>query len=347
MQEKTQVKSLSKEERLGVRRTVHAMWLGGLKAPTISKQTGINLSTVSRWTAGFAMSRPDTPAPEKPRGPAPGKNAALDEKQSRQICRIITDKTPEQLKFGFALWDSDAVRELILRRFAVRLSGRSVRRYLAGWGFTPQRPERAARERDDAAVNRWLDTEYPRIKRAAKRAKAAIYWADETCAKASAHRPRGYAPSGCKPKFKTLANQGCKVNVISAISNSGKARFMLSHKAVNAQVFKTFLSRLMRSCPACVFLIVDNLRVHHAKVLQPWLEKKRMRLRLFYLPSYSPDLNPVEYLNQDMKRAFNRAPGARDKAQLGANVRKHMAKRVRQPKVIRNFVKHKKVIYAA
>lgn len=318
-----------------------------MKAPTIAKLCGLCRETVHQWVKAFARNPGAEPAPEKPRGPAPGAGAALDAWQCAQIRRLITDKTPEQMKFGFALWDSGAVRELVLRRFGVELGGRGVRRYLRSWGFTPQRPVRAARERDDAAVNRWLEVEYPRIKKAAKRAKAAIYWADETCAKASAHRPRGYAPKGCKPEFKAVANQGCKVNVIAAVSNTGKARFMLSDRAVNAQVFKTFLARLAGSCPAPVFLIVDNLRVHHAKVLQPWLEKNKKKLRLFFLPSYSPDLNPVEYLNQDMKQAFNKSPGAKDKAQLGGRVRNHLAKRTRQPKVIMNFFKHKKVRYAA
>jgi len=208
MQAKLNIKSLNKEQRHGIRLAAHSMWTGGLKAPAISKQTGVNLSTVSRWTSSFASAPGRQPAPEKPRGPKPGSNAALNAAQSADVRRTITDKTPDQLKFPFALWDSVAVRELVLRRFGIALGARALRRYLRRWGFTPQRPVRVARERDDAAVNRWLGVEYPAIKRKAKREKAVVYWADETGVSACEHRPRGYAPRGRKPVVRTLANNG-------------------------------------------------------------------------------------------------------------------------------------------
>jgi len=170
------IKSMSREQRLGFRQVALTMWNEGQRAPTIARRIGVNRSTVQRWTRDFAKKRPASAPQEAKRGPRTGSAAALKPAVAAQIQRVILDKTPDQLKFKFALWSSEAVRDLVARRFGVTLTRRSVRRYLRAWGFTPQRPQKAARERDDAAVRRWLEEEYPRIKKQAQRAKAEIYW---------------------------------------------------------------------------------------------------------------------------------------------------------------------------
>jgi transposase len=347
MTARNQIKSMSQDERLGFRQVAHTMWSEGRKAPTIAATIGVNRSTVQRWTRGFALTDATEAPPEAARGPAPGSRASLSAKQSAKIRGLITDKTPDQMKFKFALWSAEAIRGLVAERFGKALCSRSIRRYHHAWGFTPQRPQRVARERDEAAVRRWLGEEYPQIRRLAKREKAEIYWADESCVKSCEHRPRGYAPRGKTPTQRVAANQGCKVQMISAISNSGKMRFMLMSKGINVALFKEFLGRLTRDARRLVFLIVDNLRVHHANVLRPWLERNSKRLRLFFLPGYSPDLNPDEYLNQDVKQAVNRLPGARDASRLSGVVGSHLRGRARQPAVIRNFFSHPKISYAS
>jgi len=347
MSAKTPIQSLSKEQRLGLREAALCHWRDGRRAPTIAGLLGVNRSTVQNWTRQFAACRPEHAPPEAPRGPKPGSKASIAPQTAAKIQRLITDKTPDQLKFNFALWSSEAVRDLAATRFGVRLTGRSVRRYLRAWGFTPQCPQKAARERAAAAVRRWLEEEYPRIKKLARREKAEIYWGDEACVKACEQKPRGYAPRGRPPVCKVVANQGCKAGMISAVSNTGKVRFMMLDGGINVALFICFLNRLVKDAGRRVFLIVDNLRVHHAKALRPWLKRNRSRIRLFYLPSYSPDLNPDEYLNQDVKQAVNRQPGARRSSQLKGIVRAHLRKRARQPRIVKRFFKHPKIIYAA
>lgn len=347
MRATNQVKSMSRDQRLGFRQVAHTMWSDGHRAPTIAARIGVNRSTVQRWTKAFAANPAHPAKAEAKRGPKKGSMASLTPAVAAKIQRLIRDKTPDQLKFNFALWTSEAVRDLAAHRFGVKLSRRSIRRYLHAWGFTPQRPQKAARERDDAAVRQWLEVEYPRIQKQARRAKAEIYWGDESCVKACEQKPCGYAPRGKAPVFKAVANQGCKAGMISAVSNNGKVRFMMLDTAINVLLFKCFLTRLMKDAGRPVFVIVDNLKVHHATALQPWLKRNRKRLRLFYLPSYSPDLNPDEYLNQDVKQAVNKLPGARHSSQLKGIVRAHLRKRARQPHIVRRFFQHPKIIYAA
>ena len=342
----TDVRTISAEQRLGFRRAAHGLWAQGVRAPSISAAILVNPVTVHRWCVSFRATA--EPAPEAKRGPKPGAAASgLTPRQEAKAIRVITDRMPEQLKFDFALWSREAVRDLLLRLFGVELSGRTVRRYLKKWGFTLQHPEKRARERDEAATRRWLEEDYPRIKRAAKRAKAVIMWADETSVKASEQRPRGYSPRGKTPVCRTVANRGCSASLLSAVSNLGVARFMLLKTGITAALFIKFLQRLVKDSQKPVFLIVDNLRVHHAKALRPWLKRNRKKLRLFYLPSYSPDLNPDEYLNQDLKQAVNSRAGARTSGQLAATVGSHLHKRAKQPAIVKNFFKHPKIKYAA
>ena len=342
------IKDMNKDRRHGFRLAAFAMWRGGARPCAIARAIGVKASTVYGWCAAFAAGGGAEPAPEARRGPKPGNApSGLTPKQEAKAVRLIMDKTPEQLKFDFALWTCECVRDLLLRLFGAELCGRTVRRYLKKWGFTIRRPERRARERDEQAVRRWLEEDYPRIKRAAKRAKAVVYWGDQSCVKACEQHPRGYSPRGKAPVCEAVADRGCKAAVMSAISNTGKARFMIFKGAFTVALFIKFLERLIKDAGRPVFLIVDNLRVHHAKALKPWLEKNRRKLRLFHLPGYSPDLNPDEYLNQDLKQAVNKRAGARTGGKLAAIVSAHLHKRAKQPAVIRNFFKHPKIQYAA
>lgn len=319
----------------------------GLNAPTIAKQLRLNRSTVQDWVRRLDDAQCDPSVLEEAkRGPKTGTTSLLNGRQQRIIQKLIIDKTPDQLKFNFALWTSQAVALAIQERFGIQLTDRTMRRYLASWGFTPQRPVRRAYEQSNAAVRKWKEEQYPSIRERAKEEKAEIHWCDETCAKACEHRPRGYAPRGRTPEFRPVANQGIKVNMISSVTNKGKLRFMLSEKAFNAQLFKEFMKRLIRDAERKVFLIVDNLSVHHAKCNQKWLERNKESIELFFLPSYSPDLNPVELLNNDLKTALHRGEPARCKGKLETKVRKHMRRRQREPKVVKKFFEKGSTSYA-
>ena len=340
-------KTMSTAERKAYHVSVARLRSEGLNAPTIARQLRLNRSTVQDWVKRLDDAQGDPGVlQEAKRGPKTGTTTLLDATQQRVIQRLLIDKTPDQLKFNFALWTSQAVALAIRERFDIEMTDRSVRRYLASWGFTPQRPVRRAYEQSNAAVRKWREEEYPAIRERAKREKAEIHWCDETCAKACEYRPKGYAPKGKTPEFRPVANQGIKVNMISSVTNRGKVRFMLSGQAFNARLFKEFMKRLVRDTRGKVFLIVDNLRVHHAKCNQAWLKKNAKRIELFYLPSYSPDLNPVELLNNDLKSALHKGEPARCKGKLETKVRRHMRRRQREPKVVKNFFEKDSTSYA-
>ena len=97
---------------------------------------------------------------------------------------------------------------------------------------------------------------------------------------------------------------GYSVNMISVIANQGKVRFKVFDGKMNADVLIDFCERLIKSAKRKVYLILDNLRVHHAKVFKAWIKGHCDHIEVFYLPSYSPELNPDEYLNCDLRRGI-------------------------------------------
>ena len=190
------------------------------------------------------------------------------------------------------------------------------------------------------AVSNWLSCAYPNIAARAKEEGAEINWSDETGVEADDYVGKGFAPKGRTPVVRLPGNSHrTRINMISAITNQGKVRFMLYEERMTAAVFIKFLTRLVHDSPRKVFLIVDNLKVHHSKPVRQWLEKEenRNRIELFYLPSYSPELNPDERLNGDLKYQVQTGLVARSKEQVKGKVRSAMKTSQRRPERVRKY----------
>jgi len=309
-----------KEER---RRTVIRMRKEGCSVADVSVATGLAGPTISVIWSSYKREGEGILAGKRI-GHFLGQGRSLTPEQEASIRKKIIDKCPDQLKLDFALWTRGAVKELILKELEIELAVRTVGSYLHRWGFTPQKPAKVAFERRPEAVKKWLEEDYPAIKVLAEKEDAEIYWGDETGLRSSDVRGRGFAPIGKTPVVKATANYE-NLSMVSAITNKGKVSWMIVEGAVNSDRFIEFLNRIILGAERKVFLILDNLRVHHSKLVKEWLEGKKDRIELFYLPSYSPDLNPDEHLNADLKYGVGSKSPVRTKKALGENAKAHMA----------------------
>ena len=343
------VKSLPRAKREELRKRGFAMLSDGASAYQVAKELGIRFQTAYAWKKRLDEAGSDAFVEQK-RGPGSSKSARLTPPRLRLLAETVVDKTPEQLKFPFALWSSKAVQEFVRRKFGVDICRRTARRYLSKLGFRYRVPERFAREQRPEAVRKWLTRQYPAIRREARRKGAKILWCDEAAILAGEIKARGYAPRGTAPVLRAPANRGIRCNMISAVGNQGDMRFMVFRDAMNADRFKEFLLLLLKEFPTEVlFLICDNLRVHHAKCLKPWFAEQRAANRLFmhYLPSYSPEMNPDEYMNRDTKAHMaeeeipSTAPG------METAVGRHLKKRSEDKEFIKRLFHKKEVRYAA
>ncbi|MFL5284762.1 MAG: IS630 family transposase, partial [Rhodopila sp.] len=280
------------------------------------------------------------------KGPAPGQSRLLSAEQEREVRRLIRRHTPDALDLPFALWSRAAVQALILARFGVRLAVRTTGSYLKRWGYTAQKPLRQAYEQDPAAARRWLRRDYPMIVAQAKAAGGVIFWADETGLRSDDVRGRGYAPRGRTPVIR-VNHKRAGLGLISAVSNKGELRWMVLDGAIKAAILISFLARLVRDAGRKVFLILDRLAVHRSAKVKDWLAGREADIEVFYLPPYSPELNPDEGLNGDLKQAVTRKAPARSKPQLKSRVIGHMRKLSKSPARVRSFFGHKTFRYAA
>jgi len=280
------------------------------------------------------------------RGRRHGEKRNLTAEQESTIKRLLIDKSPMQLKLSFALWNREAVGLLIKQQCGFQMPVRTVGEYLKRWGFTPQKPIKWAREQSTPAVANWLLKEYPAIEKRAKQEKAEIYWGDETGIQTGANVEKGYSPKGKTPVVRQTGRKE-RINMISAITNQGKVRFMFYKETMNSKRLITFMSRLIKDAGRKVYLILDNLKVHHSAAVSEWLEKHKEKIEVFYLPSYSPELNPDEYLNNSLKGRVHSGVRAKNAKQLETKARKHMRRLQSNRCKVKKFFEHPCAAYAA
>ena len=327
------------------KRAVQAV-LDGMTQTKAARVFGVHHNAVNRWVkryreggwAGLA---------ERRRGRRSGEQAALSESQQQEVIALIRETTPDELGLAEFLWTRDAVAELIAQRYGLWLARTTVGGYLRGWGFSPQRPQRRALEQNPTAVRRWLAETYPAIRARAKREGGVVLWLDEMGIRSDAAAGRSWAPIGQTPVIKRTGKR-FRVNMISAISNAGMLRFRLFVGSFNGPVFIDFLRRLLGDCGGRkVHLVVDGHPVHRAKLVSAWVERHAERIELHFLPGYSPELNPVELLNHDVKAnaAGRRRP--RSAGELRDELHRYLRRRQRQPAVLVRFFDHPTTRYAA
>jgi transposase len=303
---------------------------------------GVSRQAVYNWIARRQSGGSGALAARK-RGKPPAPK--LDGRQARRIRRLITNRHPEQLLLPFALWTREAVQQLIARACGVRVSIWTVGRYLKAWGFTPQRPARRALEQNPLAVRRWLRHEYPAVQARAKRENAEILWADQMGVRSDQAGGRSYAPRGRTPLIPTTGRR-FSCNQMSAISNHGTLYFMVFRRRFRVPVFLEFLRRLIRQARRKVLLIVDRHSVHRAARMRAFLAEHTERIDLIFLPPYSPELNPDEFLNQDVKANAVAAHRPRDADELEANLRRYLRATQRRPDLVRCYFQAASVRYA-
>ena len=337
--EKTDYRKAAAEALYEARKTVIRMRKS--KKSTAEIMEAVDFSKQAMYTAihkyeegGIKALRP------KKRGRKAGEKRTLTPDQEKEILALLVDKNPEQLKIKGCLWTRSSVAELIEQKYGIAMPVRTVGEYLRRWGMTVQRPAKREANQKPEQVEAWLKEEYPAIHAEAKAENAEIYWGDETAVQNTANYARGYAPKGHTPVVKVQARK-MHINMISAISNQGKLHFLLYSEAINSDRLISFMEALVKTAAGRkVYLILDNLRVHHSKLVTAWIEAHEAQIRLFHLPPYSPEYNPDEYLNNDLKQNLGSQFMVRNVDDLEANTTEFMKNLADDPNHVKAYFDH-------
>lgn len=314
----------------------------GESPEVVSKAIGINRTTIYDWLAKYRSGGWHALRSR----PTPGAKPKIDGKKMEWIFKTISGKNPQQLKFEFALWTREMIQQLILRKFKIKLSLKAVGRLLSQLGLTCQKPLYQAIQRNESLVKNWLKTVYPDIKKRAKQERAEIYFGDAAHIRSDHHAGKTW---GVKGKTPVVVSSGSRFSfsLISAISAQGLMRFMVTEGGVDSDVFIQFLKRLVSNASRKIFLIVDNGRSHVSKKTKEFISTIKNKIEIFYLPPYSPDLNPDELVWNHLKTNTVGRSTVTDKADFKKQIKKSMKKLQMDKQKIKSFFQKENLKYAA
>jgi transposase len=317
-----------------IRHSAIELYLNGLNPTKISRKLCVSRQSVYNWIKSHSKNGIKGLELKKRGRP---KGCQLQPWQSAQIVNLIINYCPDQLSMPFYLWTRESVGALIKNKFRISTSKWTIGRYLAKWGFSSQKPARRAIEQNPEAIKKWFEIEYPSIQKLSKKEMATIHWGDEMGLRSDHNTGKTYSLIGKTPIVRRSGNR-FSCNMISSITNLGKLSFMIFQENFTSEVFLKFLKRLVQQAPRKIFLIVDRHKAHKSKQVQQWLTKNEEAIRIFFLPSYCPELNPDEFLNQDVKMHLGKKR-VKNKAEMMKNLNSHLKMRQKQPKIIQNFIR--------
>ncbi|QDF96455.1 IS630 family transposase [Azoarcus sp. DD4] len=312
----------------------------GQTAQSVAAAFGVNVRSVFRWLADFASGGQNALLAK----PIPGRPSKVSAEEMRWLAQAVRENTPLQYKFEFGLWTLSLIRALIKRQFGKELSIATVSRLMKMLGFSAQKPLYQAWQQDAALVRQWESETYPAIRAKARAAGATIYFADESGIRSDYHTGTTWAPRGQTPVVEVTGRR-FSLNMISAVSPQGEFRFMLHEGSVTATVFREFLKRLMIGATKPVFVIVDGHPIHKAKLVRAYVESLKGQLELFYLPPYSPQLNPDEQVWAHVKRQVSKRL-VQDKDEMKRLALGALRRIQRLPNLVKSFFRQPECQYA-
>jgi transposase len=317
----------------------------GYAEDEVADFVGVARETVSRWWSAYSEGGLEA-IPQDRTGRPRGSGRTLEDEQGLHLQSLMNEHAPAALGIGSPLWTRRAVQELIHQEYGIQMPIRTVGEYLKRWGYTPKKPRRKARHQDPEEIQEWLEKTYPAIEEVAKQEHGEILWCDEKGVGANDYPGRGYALVGQTPEIK-VSSSPCRMNLISTISNEGEVRFMTYKETMTATLFLAFLTRLIQAATRKIFLIVDRLPAHHADVVEEWLGGREEKIEIYYLPRRAPELNPVEYLNNDVKSVVNATKLPENEGELRSNLQRFMHRLAKLPEHIMSYFENPFIQYAA
>lgn len=287
---------VAREDLEHTRRNAVRAVCNGVHPEDVAVAFNCGRSTVYGWLKAYEENGEASLAVKKAPGPAP----LLSDAQMERLRKMIVGKDPRQLQFDFALWTRDLVRQLLVKYFGVEMTPQGVGKLLHRMGLSPQRPLVRAYEQDPVRVKEWKDEQYPRIHARAEAAGATILFCDEAGVRTDHHSGTTWGAVGQTPVVRGTGKR-VSLNMISSVSSRGKLHFSFVSGNINAQTFIEYLKKLLHDVAGPIFLIVDGHSAHKANLTQAFVASTGGRLELFFLPPYSPELNPDEWVWKNIK----------------------------------------------
>lgn len=342
--ERPDARHLSIETQEYLRQQAIRLRQAGKRIKDISEFLGVHRNTVSWWCWEYQLN-PETGAYQQTRGRQLGDGRILTPEEEDEVQAAMQGHSPEDYGIDSAVWTGKAVQSLIEQCCGEKMAIRTVREYLKRWDYTLKQAQGRAYEQDPKAVEEWVKHTYPAIAERARQEGATIEWGDEAGLSCHESSGRGYSPRGHVAESRPSQGPRGRVNYIASFGQSGSVRFMLYLCKFTAQVFITYLKRLIKGRTHKLFLLVDQDSAHKKAEVKQWLQEHSQQIEVFELPTYSPALNAVEYLNSSVKQGVHDKAPTRNLGQLEQRVRSRLHQLQKLPDLIRNYFRHPSLAY--
>ena len=342
---KTDARKLSKELQTEMRKRAVAAVKKGKAKKEVAECYGVSRRVIIKWCKREAEEGVKGLEGDK-RGLPSGIKGKLKNIQKNELIEIIKNKLPDDVGLSTQLWTRKSIAKLIKKQYKVRYSLQTISKLLIKNNFTPQKPVYRAKERSESRIADWLEEEYPKIKKRAKKEGADIHWGDEMGVRSTHVFARSYGIKNKTPVVKkTTKRFSC--NMISSITNKGLMRFMIYKSGFNADVFLNFLRRLIYRQKKKIFIILDNHKVHHCKKAVDWLEKHKDKIEAFFLPPYAPELNPDEMLNRNVKSNVIYSSLFASQDEMISSLKTYLFSLQHNSEKVKSFFNFEEVLYAS
>jgi transposase len=317
---------------------VRAVVKGQRSPEEVIETFGMHRSCIYRWLSDFKQGGWKALKSTK----AEGKKPIIEKKEKNELKKLLV-KNPTQLQFDFGLWTLEMVKELIKKRFNKTVSIWTVSRILYQIGFTKQKPLYRAYQQDPKKVELWLEKDYPSIVKESKKEKRDIFFEDEAGFRSTDNKGKTWGIKGQTPIVK-VTGQRYSINSISAVNMKGVLRFMIYKGNFGSELFIEFLKRLLLNQKRSISLIVDGHRVHKSKKVKEFVASTKGKLKIYYLPPYSPELNPDEQVwnsaKSKLSKKTNKSASALDR--MVTSIMHSIQKNV---SLVKSFFGHPDVAY--
>jgi transposase len=279
MKTSTKFHTLPKEVRADRRRQAFRLLDAGYSTQEVANFSETHISTIYDW-----INKRDILTKNNYHGLKrgnPNEQKYLNNEQEKEIVEVIKTSIPHDHGVNYHLWSRRAINEFITKKYNISLVPQGISKYTKKWGLSSQRPKKQACEQDSKKITHWLKVDYPNIQKRAKKEGALIHWGDETNVNINTNYQKTYAPIGKTPTV-TIPARKISYSMISSLTNQGMLRYMVYKGSMNAKLFKVFLKRLIKDSDKKAFLILDNLKVHHAKIIQKWQKENKDKIEIFF-----------------------------------------------------------------
>ena len=303
---------------------------------------GVSVSAVYAWLEKYLLDGKEGLRSKD----APGKKPIISEYIEEWLKDTILESTPKDFGFDTEFWNCSILADLIKINFDLEVSISSISRHLKKIGLSYQRPGYRSTEQSEDKIQTFLKHKFPRIQRLAKKIDADIGFEDESGVKVSECKGKTWGVKGCTPQVYVPLKRG-GYNVLSYITNQGVLQYSVTDKNIDSDKFISFLKQIIRNRSRPLILIIDRASFHTSKKVRDFVRSHRHQIRIFFLPTHSPQLNPDEKVWNDIKNNRLRKSPSKTKQELKQKLYRALRRLQNNTSRVASFFMDKETKYAS